>query len=336
MVGHFHLNYSFMAYSFMAYSSSSSRQMNHQVFLSFRDTLEKGEPLSPALSQGIASSNLFIIVLSKDYASSKSCSTELSEITDHKCTQGYELTEFLEGTLPAPPRFVTSPEGSLVPNSEASMFIQQDRLLASWLLSTISPSLLPLFTDTCMACDVWNMATLLFAVVTGVKLSRIRHDLHSLKKGTISISKYVAKIQNICDLIKASSSQISKADKVKVVLTGLPLEFDIFKTFASSVESAPSSMMMDPGRGGRSSSGGHGRGHLAQRCYYRFDREYGDASTLNTAPVMALSGSPSHGPCDAMFGEHGWWSAHSAPASLGGRSGPASFGDPGRCSALRQ
>lgn len=134
--------------------------------------------------------------------------------------------------MPAPPHFVTSPEGSLVPNSEASTFIQQDRLLASWLLSTISP-LLPLFTDTCMACDVWNMATLLFAVVTGVKLSRICHDLHSLKIGTISISKYVAKIQNICALIKASGSRISKTDKFKVVLTGLPLEFDIVLTFTS-------------------------------------------------------------------------------------------------------
>ncbi|KAL1150639.1 hypothetical protein V6Z11_A10G276800 [Gossypium hirsutum] len=84
-----------------------------------------------------------------------------------------------------------------------------------------------------MACDVWNMATLLFAVVTGVKLSRICHDLHSLKIGTISISKYVAKIQNICALIKASGSRISKTDKFKVVLTGLPLEFDIVLTFTS-------------------------------------------------------------------------------------------------------
>ncbi|KAA3481942.1 TMV resistance protein N-like [Gossypium australe] len=99
----------------MASSSSSfPRQVKHQVFLSFRgedtrlnftahllkalkdsglnvffdeDTLEKGEPLSPALSQGIAASNLSIIVLSKDYASSKSCLAEVSNIMDRKHTQ---------------------------------------------------------------------------------------------------------------------------------------------------------------------------------------------------------------------------------------------------------
>ncbi|KAL1150626.1 hypothetical protein V6Z11_A10G275700 [Gossypium hirsutum] len=74
--------------------SSPSRQMKHQVFLSFRgedtglnftshllkalkdtglnvffdeEKLEKGEQLSPALSQGIAASSLSILVLSKDY-----------------------------------------------------------------------------------------------------------------------------------------------------------------------------------------------------------------------------------------------------------------------------
>ncbi|KAK8577120.1 hypothetical protein V6N13_122115 [Hibiscus sabdariffa] len=97
-------------------SSSSSGHVKHQVFLSFRgedtrlnftaflleklkatgmnvffdeDTLEKGELLSPALSQGIAASNLSIILLSPDYASSKSCLAELSEIMHHKATRGH-------------------------------------------------------------------------------------------------------------------------------------------------------------------------------------------------------------------------------------------------------
>ncbi|XP_040934209.1 disease resistance protein RPV1 isoform X1 [Gossypium hirsutum] len=92
-------------------SSSSPCSMKHQVFLSFRGedtrfnfaahllkalkdtglnvffdehTLEIGEELLPALSRGIAASNLSIIVLSKDYASSNSCLGELSDIMDRK------------------------------------------------------------------------------------------------------------------------------------------------------------------------------------------------------------------------------------------------------------
>ncbi|MBA0875004.1 hypothetical protein Goshw_025050 [Gossypium schwendimanii] len=47
-----------------------------------------------------------------------------------------------------------------------------------------------------MACDVWNTATRLFVAVIGTKLSCLRHYLHSLKKGSMSVKECVAKIQN--------------------------------------------------------------------------------------------------------------------------------------------
>lgn len=59
--------------------------------------------------------------------------------------EGYELAGFLDGTIPIPPCFLTSPEGSLVPNPDALAFFQQDKLLASWLLLTISLPLLTFF-----------------------------------------------------------------------------------------------------------------------------------------------------------------------------------------------
>ncbi|KAE8669357.1 hypothetical protein F3Y22_tig00112249pilonHSYRG00351 [Hibiscus syriacus] len=99
-------------------SSSSSSQLKYQVFLSFRgedtrlnftshllkalkdtgmnvfideDKLEKGEQLSQALSQAIAASNLSIVVLSVDYASSKSCLAELCNIMGRKGTQQHTV-----------------------------------------------------------------------------------------------------------------------------------------------------------------------------------------------------------------------------------------------------
>ncbi|KAG4127763.1 hypothetical protein ERO13_D10G244200v2 [Gossypium hirsutum] len=90
-------------------SSSSSTLIKYHVFLSFRgedtrlnftthllqalkdegldvffdeEKLERGDQLSQALSRAIAVSNISIIVLSADYASSKSCLVELSGIMD--------------------------------------------------------------------------------------------------------------------------------------------------------------------------------------------------------------------------------------------------------------
>ncbi|KAL4290849.1 hypothetical protein GQ457_14G025090 [Hibiscus cannabinus] len=96
-------------------SSSSFPLMKYQVFLSFRgedtrlnftshllkalkatgmsvffdeEKLERGEHILPALSQAIVASRLSIIVLSSDYASSKSCLAELSDIMDRRGSHG--------------------------------------------------------------------------------------------------------------------------------------------------------------------------------------------------------------------------------------------------------
>ncbi|OMP05524.1 hypothetical protein COLO4_08785 [Corchorus olitorius] len=98
----------------MASSYSCPVQPRYQVFMSFRgedtrhsftshllkalkehgirvffdeETLEKGEELTPALLNAIAASNISIVVLSEDYASSKSCLGELSKIMECKLSQ---------------------------------------------------------------------------------------------------------------------------------------------------------------------------------------------------------------------------------------------------------
>ncbi|XVF23757.1 hypothetical protein REPUB_Repub13aG0066500 [Reevesia pubescens] len=101
----------------MATTSYSSHQPKHEVFLSFRgedtrynftsyllkalkdkgigvffddEKLEIGEELSPALLGAIAASKVSIIILSKGYASSSWCLTELSEIME-RYTKGSQL-----------------------------------------------------------------------------------------------------------------------------------------------------------------------------------------------------------------------------------------------------
>lgn len=46
-------------------------------------------------------------------------------------------------------------------------------------------------------------------------------------------NEFIAKIQNTCALLEASRSVVSEAEKVKVILAGLPFEFDAVLTFTS-------------------------------------------------------------------------------------------------------
>lgn len=137
--------------------------------------------------------------------------------------------------MTAPPQFVPSQNGELVLNPDASVYHQQDKLLASWLLSTISGSLLSSFTGVRTSADVWTIANWMFAVVTGAKLSRLRHELHSVRKGTLTVKEDLSKIQNLCALIEASGHQISETNRVGVILAGLSFDIDVVVTLSSDL-----------------------------------------------------------------------------------------------------
>ncbi|KAK5793531.1 hypothetical protein PVK06_034681 [Gossypium arboreum] len=139
---------------------------------------------------------------------------------------GYRLFGLLDDSLVAPARFVQSSDGELVVNPAVSVFDQQDSLLTSWLLSTISSLFLSSFMDVHSARDVWIVATNLFAADSSAKQSQLRHELHSLRKGSLSIRSYVNKITSFCALLAASGSQISEDERTTVLLAGLTSEFD--------------------------------------------------------------------------------------------------------------
>lgn len=146
---------------------------------------------------------------------------------------GYELSGYFDRSLSVLTRFVPNATGVLVLNLEFSLFQQQDKLLAAWLLSTISRSLLSCFIGVKTANDFWCTANRLFAAVIGAKISYIKHDLHTIKKGNLTTKEYVSKIRNTCALIEASGHQIQESEIVEVVLAGLSPEFDVVLTLAS-------------------------------------------------------------------------------------------------------
>ncbi|KAH1129755.1 hypothetical protein J1N35_001133 [Gossypium stocksii] len=105
----------------------------------------------------------------------------------HLILAGYGLVGFLDGSTVAPPWFIQGQNDVLMLNPAFSAFSQQDNLLTSWLLSTIGAAHLPSFMDVKSTSDMWITTSMLFATDTDAKQSRLRHDLHSLKKGNLSI-----------------------------------------------------------------------------------------------------------------------------------------------------
>ncbi|KAG8489057.1 hypothetical protein CXB51_017047 [Gossypium anomalum] len=214
--------------------------------------------------------------------------------------RGYGLFGLLDGSLTAPARFVQSSSGDLVVNPAVSIFDQQDSLLTSWLVSTTGSSFLSSFTDVRTARDVWTVATNLFAADstsgsqisederTAVLLAGLSSEFDAIVS-SVSLSTSVLPFQRVVDaLLECEARQVRSAQEVLVA--------------ANTVEGPPLPPTDGSFRGGgRSSVRGRGRsfrprvqcqicsryGHIAQRCYYRYDR---DAQSLIDAPLGRRGG----------------------------------------------
>lgn len=116
-------------------------------------------------------------------------------------------------------------EGKLVSNPNFVAYHQQDKLISSWLLSTTSGDVLSYFIGANTAYEIWSKASHLFVTTSDAKISQLKHDLRSLKKGHMSVKEYLAKIKSTCDLLSASGYPVSTTEQVDIVFVGLSLEF---------------------------------------------------------------------------------------------------------------
>ncbi|KAL4354130.1 hypothetical protein GQ457_06G027390 [Hibiscus cannabinus] len=138
------------------------------------------------------------------------------------------LEKLLTGALKAPPSTVSLADGSVVENEAYEVFVAQDSALASWLLSTISASLLPQFVGAETAAQIWSIVLRFFASRSTTTVMSLHYKLRSLKKGDMSMRAYVSQVKEICNALASSGSPISDLETIATILNGLSLEYQPF------------------------------------------------------------------------------------------------------------
>ncbi|KAK5839085.1 hypothetical protein PVK06_007845 [Gossypium arboreum] len=140
-------------------------------------------------------------------------------------------------TVSAPARYVHASDGTLVANLSASVFSQQDILLTSWLLSTISSSFLSSFTD---------VRSILEAERTAVLLTGLLSDFDVIVSSA-SLSSALLSFQRLVDaLLECEACQMQSVSDVMVA--------------ANFVDSSSLPVMAVTSRGGRPPIRGRGWG----------------------------------------------------------------------------
>ncbi|KAL6316844.1 hypothetical protein AAG906_022514 [Vitis piasezkii] len=99
--------------------------------------------------------------------------------------RGYGLEGFILGTREVPPELIQVEDGTQMVNPAYISYQQQDHLLASWILTSMSPSFLPQLVGCDTALDIWNTVGHIFTSQSTAKIMHYKHQLQILKKGSL-------------------------------------------------------------------------------------------------------------------------------------------------------
>ncbi|MBA0701091.1 hypothetical protein Goari_000118, partial [Gossypium aridum] len=122
-------------------------------------------------------------------------------------------------------QFISDDNGGLRANPEFERYEQQDSALASWLLSSISPTVLPHLIGMDTSAKIWDAIVALYGTQTTSKLMFYRISLHSQRKGDLSMKEFLMKVKSCYDALANYGEVISEREHVTTILNGLSAEY---------------------------------------------------------------------------------------------------------------
>ena len=122
--------------------------------------------------------------------------------------RGYGLEGYLTGEQNPPPRVLT-PTGAteVVPNPAFSSWNMQDQRLSHWLQSSFSESTMVIVVGLSSSRDIWEALEANFSSQSRAKIMQYKLQLQTVKKDGLSMTAYLNKVKNYCDLLGSSSFQ---------------------------------------------------------------------------------------------------------------------------------
>jgi histone deacetylase 1/2 len=103
---------------------------------------------------------------------------------------------------------------------------EQDSLLCTWILSTISSSLLSRFANLRHSWQVWDEFHSYCHTQMCTRSRQLRSELRTITKGSRSISELIARIRTISESLMSIGDPMSHRDLIEVVFEALPEDFN--------------------------------------------------------------------------------------------------------------
>ncbi|KAI5315326.1 PREDICTED: UBN2_3 domain-containing [Prunus dulcis] len=134
------------------------------------------------------------------------------------------LIGYVDGTKPCPAYLLTDGRGrnTLTVDPAFDAWIQEDRMIQSWINGSLTPSVLSMVVPSACSRTIWVSLEQRYASQSqNARILQLCGELLH-KRGDISISAYLNRINSIADKLRVAGSPISDHDLVTVVKSNFP------------------------------------------------------------------------------------------------------------------
>jgi len=119
------------------------------------------------------------------------------------------------------------------PDSLLPLYQQQDLMIVSWLLASMTTPLLIKMVGLRTSAQIWTRLCTHYATQTRAKVRKLKIQLRQQKKDR-SVTTYLLDIKKIVDTLAAIGSPITSEDHIECILDGLPEDYHGFITSVTS------------------------------------------------------------------------------------------------------
>ncbi|KAL5718134.1 hypothetical protein ACHQM5_011070 [Ranunculus cassubicifolius] len=143
----------------------------------------------------------------------------------------YDLEGFLDGSSTCPKQLSPGENGSpAAVNLEYILWKKQDQILLSWIFSSLTEHVLAQVVGQTTSLGVWKTLATIYNSPSQARIMQLKYQLHTLKKGDLSMAEYIQKAKTVANNLAAVTSPVSDSDLTSNILSGLPSSYNAFVT----------------------------------------------------------------------------------------------------------
>lgn len=143
--------------------------------------------------------------------------------------EGHELEKFIHGTDEPPPEFLKTTVGSIVTTSANPDYLKwkkQDRLISSWLIGSMTETILSQMLHCKTSREIWKCLNQIFNSRNLAQVMTIRNKLQVLRKRDKTLNDYFTEVKQCIDALDSVGKTISEEDHIIYILAGLGSEYE--------------------------------------------------------------------------------------------------------------